>query len=93
MLQNHARKYSIPIDSLVFAYKVTDYEVGDPRLQNWNKDGMSVSEDVNEIYPETDGVFIRGLFIEGARWDQHKRVLRDSFPMEMSAVRIFIILV
>jgi dynein heavy chain, axonemal len=86
VLQNHARKYSIPIDSLVFAYKVTNYQEGDVRLQNMSQDKSDFSENVNEIYPETDGVLIRGLFIEGARWDVHKRVLKDSFPMEMSSV-------
>ncbi|KAI8619311.1 dynein heavy chain and region D6 of dynein motor-domain-containing protein [Chytriomyces sp. MP71] len=74
VLQNMARKHNIPIDSLLFAYKVSNYEDGDP----------TISKDVNgQLYPDEDGVLIRGLFIEGARWDRERKELQDSFPMEM----------
>ncbi|KAJ3137918.1 Dynein heavy chain 6, axonemal [Physocladia obscura] len=95
ILQNHARKYNIPIDSLAFAYKVTNYETGDSEID----DDISVKpnkavterpigspkdeEDEFKEYPDSDGVLMRGIFIEGARWDRQKRSLQDSFPMEM----------
>ncbi|KNC97013.1 uncharacterized protein SPPG_09508 [Spizellomyces punctatus DAOM BR117] len=66
VLQNHARKYNIPIDALSFSYKVSDYEGGDGRA-----------------FEEGEGVLVHGLFVEGARWDREKRLLQDSFPMEM----------
>jgi dynein heavy chain len=67
VLQNHARKWSIPIDTLVFTYVV---------------------KDVDEVVSgaDVDGVYISGLFIEGARWDSEKRTLQDSYAMEMFSV-------
>ncbi|KAJ3105519.1 Dynein heavy chain 6, axonemal [Phlyctochytrium planicorne] len=96
VLQNHARKYNIPIDSLLFAFKVSEYEDGDPRIGNENHSsdtrglfsgdvtgGQTQFSDALVMYPEEDGVLVRGLFVEGARWDRQKRSLQDSYPMEM----------
>ncbi|KAI8850637.1 hypothetical protein BC829DRAFT_441991 [Chytridium lagenaria] len=97
VLQNHARKYNIPIDSLVFAFKVSDFEEGDPRINSETytieaqlggilgdvTGGQSQYDDTMVTYPEEDGVLIRGLFMEGARWDRSKKCLQDSYPMEM----------
>ncbi|KAI9203256.1 dynein heavy chain and region D6 of dynein motor-domain-containing protein [Polychytrium aggregatum] len=104
VLQNHARKYNVPIDTLVFAYKVSDYEDGESIRTTRNTgaaatpaaaDGSesapgssgeytsSQGNDEGITYPDHDGVFVSGLFIEGARWDRDKRSLHDSFPMEM----------
>ena len=68
VLQNHSRKYHIPIDTLLFTYSVTGFDEADPRIED------AVSE---------DGVAVSGLFMEGARWDREKKSIQDSFPMEM----------
>jgi hypothetical protein len=48
----------------------------------------AVEESFDPAQMTRDGVIVRGLFIEGARWDLDKRILQDSFPMEMFSVRI-----
>jgi dynein heavy chain len=57
-LQNYARKNALPIDTVSFGFQVMD-DLGS---------GSSCSSG-----PE-DGCYIRGLFLEGARWDglQHQ---------------------
>ncbi len=76
VLQNHARKYNIPIDSLQFNYEVKPFFEDDSSKVNKAKD--------------LDGVLISGLFLEGARWDTEKERLQDSFPMEMFSVWLII---
>lgn len=61
VLQNFARKYTIPIDKLAFEFDI---------LQEDNE--MSKKPD--------DGAYIKGLFLEGARWNKNTRVLDESLP-------------
>lgn len=65
VLQNQARKYNIPIDSLSFSFSV-------------------IETPHNEITESpADGVYIHGLFLEGATWNKEKGVLADPVPGEM----------
>lgn len=59
VLQTHARKYQIPIDTLSFKYRTTDV-------------------DKDKLVAPKDGVYIYGLFLDGARWDTQHDSLVDQ---------------
>uniref|UniRef100_A0A8C3EWZ4 Dynein axonemal heavy chain 3 n=1 Tax=Corvus moneduloides TaxID=1196302 RepID=A0A8C3EWZ4_CORMO len=61
VLQNFARKYTIPIDHIGFEFEVMK------------------QEHTMEKMPE-DGAYVRGLFLEGARWDRESWVIGESLP-------------
>merc|ERR1719473_964547 len=61
-LQNFARKYTVPIDKVIFEFQIM------PRDNYMNR--------------PKDGVYVHGLFLEGARWDKQKEVLAEMKPKE-----------
>ncbi len=63
--QNFARRHKIPIDHLVFDFSVTSIEA-------------SSHKEIKEKPKE--GVYVYGLFLEGARWDRLTGVLGESLP-------------
>ena len=64
-LQNHARKYQLPIDELRFSFKMESYRTPD------------------EVPgPPDDGVYIHGIYFDGARWDHGNRTVADSIPQK-----------
>ncbi|KAA0150075.1 hypothetical protein FNF29_05515 [Cafeteria roenbergensis] len=67
-LQNHARKYSLPIDTLGFGFTITD---------------KPQASDVVEADVPEDGVLVSGLFMDGAQWDATRRSVAESKPGEM----------
>jgi dynein heavy chain len=66
-LQNYARKYSRPIDKVEFDFRVLTA----------NEMEMSTT-----LKPK-DGAYIKGLFMEGARWDAEQHVIAESHPREL----------
>ncbi|XP_044040597.1 dynein axonemal heavy chain 2-like isoform X2 [Siniperca chuatsi] len=44
---------------------------------------VSTVDDSNLLYPPKDGVFVRGLYVEGAGWDKKNSCLVEAEPMQM----------
>lgn len=89
-LQNHARKYSQPIDQLSFHFNVqskyrSQEDVSEGMAQLGHGETLPMDEELDT--PE-DGVFVHGLFLEAARWDMDEMVLGDAVVGEMTSVRI-----
>jgi len=63
-LQNFARKYQYPIDTVNFNFNLK-------------------KEEYHTLTKPEDGVYIRGLFMEGARWDQEVGSINDSLPKQL----------
>jgi len=66
-LQNFARKYGIPIDKAEFDYRVL----------------TPAEMESSKTRKPDDGAYIRGLFMEGARWDVQAHVISESYPREL----------
>ncbi|VVC42221.1 Dynein heavy chain, coiled coil stalk,P-loop containing nucleoside triphosphate hydrolase,Dynein heavy [Cinara cedri] len=75
VLQNFSRKHKIPIDQLGFEFEVTIYE---PDMKLKEIPGWEVYyRDKLDI--EEFSVFVKGLFLEGARWDRELCMLNESY--------------
>lgn len=66
-LQNYARRNKISIDQIGFEYEVLES----------NKTLETIRE-----RPDS-GVYVYGIYLEGARWDEYKRQLAHSNPKEL----------
>jgi len=74
-LQAYARKYKEPIDLLEFVAIVKPYQVAVPSV---------VTTDDVPGAPD-DGVYIHGMFMEGARFDADNNCMAESNPGELFA--------
>ena len=88
-LQNHARKYNLPIDQLSFHFNVlpmyrNQEEVSEARSKLDPGQILPMDE---ELESPDDGVLVHGLFIDAARWDDEKMMLGDALDGEMNPVR------
>ena len=88
-LQNHARKYNLPIDQLSFHFNVlpmyrNQEEVSEARSKLDPDQTLPMDE---ELESPDDGVLVHGLFIDAARWDDEKMMLGDALDGEINPVR------
>ncbi|XP_035825271.1 dynein heavy chain 6, axonemal [Aplysia californica] len=80
ILQNHARKMSISVDSLSFRFTVVK-EISESSSEHSGDRSSSRASSAKEAAfsgasPE-DGVLINGLYLDGARWDPVSHSLQD----------------
>ncbi|XP_063314781.1 dynein axonemal heavy chain 6 [Pelobates fuscus] len=87
-LQNHARKYNLPIDELSFHYNVLpcyrDQAAVIEALKNI-KFGEELSVDSQLPTPE-DGVLVHGMYMDAIRWDDEHMVIVDELPRQMNSM-------
>ena len=92
VLQKHARKYQLPIDKLQYQFTVLSLSIcsltrhplcachkqsffGLQVLDQYHREDIEAAPD--------DGVYIDGLFMDGARWDTEKKIIADSHLGEL----------
>ncbi|XP_075140366.1 dynein axonemal heavy chain 6 [Leptodactylus fuscus] len=86
ILQNHARKYNLPIDELSFHYNVLPYyrdQAAVTEAIKTIKFGEELPMDKKLPSPE-DGVLVHGMFMDASRWDDDNMVIEDALPRQMN---------
>ncbi|XP_069845209.1 dynein axonemal heavy chain 6 isoform X1 [Dipodomys merriami] len=85
-LQNHARKYNLPIDELSFKYHVIPAyrdQAAVIEAAKIVKFGQDLPMDLELPSPE-DGVLVHGMFMDASRWDDKDMVIEDALPGQMN---------
>lgn len=91
-LQNHARKYQLPIDELSFKFTVLRCYRNQEDYYTASIKGEEAILDENIEKPE-DGVIVHGLFMEAMRWDDKNMTISNSLPGEMNPVITFTVII
>uniref|UniRef100_A0A452TJF6 Dynein axonemal heavy chain 6 n=1 Tax=Ursus maritimus TaxID=29073 RepID=A0A452TJF6_URSMA len=87
-LQNHARKYNLPIDELSFKYNmIPTYrdQAAVIEAARTLQFGQELPMDLELPSPE-DGVLVHGMFMDASRWDNMEMVIEDALPGQMNPV-------
>ena len=85
-LQNHARKYNLPIDELSFKFTILKVNRRQQDYYDAAQRGEENQMDEN-LESFEDGVIVHGLFMEAMRWDDENMCIAESLPGKMNAVR------
>ncbi|XP_041935143.1 dynein heavy chain 6, axonemal [Alosa sapidissima] len=87
-LQNHARKYNLPIDELNFCFNMVPV-YRDQALVAEQQKGLAVGAELDmdhELPTVKDGVLVHGMFMDASRWDDKEMVIQDALNREMNAM-------
>ena len=88
-LQNHARKYNLPIDELSFKY--TPLKIYRRQQDYYDAAQKGEEKQIDDLLGTfDDGVVVHGMFMEAMRWDDDNMCIEDSLPGKMSAVSIIL---
>ncbi|KAL6037086.1 hypothetical protein STEG23_030201, partial [Scotinomys teguina] len=86
VLQDYGRAQGISMDTLTYTHSVIHSTI-DKQEDDFSKLLQKRLNIVRRAFQEKDqsssGVYIFGLFIEGARWDPEQEVLEDSLPTDL----------
>ena len=52
---------------------------------NWEFIVLTPEESSKAIVPPEDGIYVKGLYLEGARWDFNSNLLAEPYPMELTS--------
>ncbi|XDV14902.1 hypothetical protein PO909_015071 [Leuciscus waleckii] len=87
-LQNHARKYNLPIDELNFRFNVVpvyrDQTLVTEALKSLEP-GKELDMD-KELPSMEDGVLVHGMYMDACRWDDINMVIEDALSRVMNSV-------
>lgn len=86
-LQNHARKYNLPIDELSFKFTILPNYLDQEVFYNACQKGEE-SKLIENLETPQDGVLIHGLFMDAMKWDDTSMTIIDPVPGEMNPVII-----
>lgn len=87
-LQRHARKYSIPIDSLKVDFELTDIILIQEEFASIHT--ISFQEEpyaYKNLTKQEDGVYIHGMFLDAGRIDLNTKRLVDPIPGNNSMIK------
>ncbi|XP_077201567.1 dynein axonemal heavy chain 6 isoform X2 [Paroedura picta] len=85
-LQNHARKYNLPIDELSFNYNVIPVYRDQIHVAEAAKQTHFGNElPMDDLLPSPeDGLLVHGMFMDASRWDDEEMVIEDALPRQMN---------
>ena len=72
-MQNFARKHRIPIDECGFDFQVR-HDIPWPTSASPQQPASAA----DVVHPPADGVYVYGVYLEGARWDEERGQLGES---------------
>ncbi|XP_055228071.2 dynein axonemal heavy chain 14 isoform X2 [Gorilla gorilla gorilla] len=85
VLQDYGRSRGIAVDALTFTHHViSDITDKDEKFSVFMPKKLNIVRRAFKGSASSHtGVYIFGLFIEGARWNREQKILEDSLPLEM----------
>uniref|UniRef100_A0A8I6AN36 Dynein axonemal heavy chain 14 n=1 Tax=Rattus norvegicus TaxID=10116 RepID=A0A8I6AN36_RAT len=87
VLQDYGRAQGISMDALTFTHKVIYNSDGSQEddLSKFLQKRLNIVKRAFQQHQEHhhEGVYIFGLYIEGARWDPQQEVLEDALPAQL----------